>query len=84
MTDSNPTTLSPSQEKAGGVELVLSWNIKDKDFRHRIQDYFGMQRYMSVNYMSPISISPDDPKYQVLLEGEEKGFYRIVRKPKRQ
>ena len=84
MTDSSPTTLSPLQAKAGGVELVLSWRIKDWNFIHRIQDYFGMSRYLSVNYMSPISINPDDPKYQVLLEGEQKGFYHICRKPKRQ
>ena len=69
MTDSSPTTLSPSQAQAGEVELVLSWNIKDRNFMHRIQDYFRMERYMSVNYMSPVKIAPDDPKYQVLLEG---------------
>lgn len=43
-----------------------------------------MSRYLSVNYMSPINIGTDDPKYPVLLEGEEKGFYRICRRPKRQ
>lgn len=84
MTDSNPTTLSPSPAKAVEVEIVLSWRIKDIPFIHRIQDYFGMSRYLSVNYMSPINIGTDDPKYPVLLEGEEKGFYRICRRPKRQ
>lgn len=84
MTDSSPTTSCLSQAKAGEVELMLYWSIKDRDFMHRIQDYFGMSRYLSVNYMSPINISPDNPKYQVLLEGEEKGFYRICRLPKRQ
>ena len=84
MTDSNPTTLSHLQAKAEEVEVMLSWNTKDWDFIHRIQDYFGMKRYMSVNHMSPINIKPDDPKYPLLLEGEEKGFYRICRKPKRQ
>ena len=84
MTDSSPTTLSPSLAGAEEDRLELSWNIRDYNFIHRIQDYFGMSRYLSVNYMSPISINPDDPKYQVLLEGEQKGFYHICRKPKRQ
>ena len=83
MTDSSATTSSPSQAAAEEVSLELSWKIKDRDQIHRIQAYFGMSRYMSVNYTSPIDIKPDDPKYPVLLEGEQKGFYWICRKPKR-
>ena len=81
MTDSSHTTLYPSPERAGEDELVISWKIKDRNFIHRIQDYFGMGRYMSVNYTSPIKISSDDPKYPVLFEGEQKGFYRILKFP---
>ena len=82
MTDSSPTTLSPSLAGAGEDRLELSWNIRAYDFIHRIQEYFGMSRYMTVNYTSPVTISPDDPKYPVLLEGEQKGFYRIRKIPK--
>ena len=82
MTDSSPTTLCPSPAGAGEDELVISWKTKDWNFIHRIQDYFGMPHYTSVNYLSPIKISRDDPKYPVLLEGEQKGFYRIQKKPK--
>ena len=83
MTDSSPTTSSPSQATAEEVDLSLSWRTKDRDQIHRIQAYFGMSGYMSVNYISPISIKPDNPKYPVLLEGEKKGFYWILRIPKR-
>ncbi len=64
--------------------MHLSWKIKDRATIYRIQRYFGMPRYMTVNYLSPINIKPDDPKYPVLLEGQEKGFYRICYLPKRQ
>ena len=82
MTDSSPTTSYPSQAEAGEVDIVISWKIKDWNFIHRIMDYFGMHRYLSVNYTSPFRIRRDDPKYPVLLEGEQKGFYTICYKPK--
>ena len=81
MTDSNPTTLCPSPAIAVEDDLVISWKIKDWKFIHQIQDYFGMKHYLSVNYTSPITISRDNPKYKVLLEGEQKGFYRICKLP---
>lgn len=84
MTDSSPTTSYPSQAAAEEVSLEISWRIKDRNLIHRIQAYFGMSRYMTVNYTSPVGIKPGDPKYPVLLEGEQKGFYWILRKPKRQ
>lgn len=65
-------------------QMYLSWNTKDRAVIHRIQDYFGMKRYMTLNYLSPINIKRDDLKYPVLLEGQEKGFYRICYLPKRQ
>lgn len=80
MTDSSPTTLSPSQATAGEDDMVIFWKIKDWDFIHRIIDYFGMPRYFTVNYTTPFRMKRDDPKYTVLLEGEQKGFYRISRK----
>lgn len=79
MTDSSPTTLFPSPATAGEDDYLISWRTKDWNFIHRVQDYFGTPRYLSVNYTSPITISRDDPKYPVLLEGEQKGFYRITK-----
>lgn len=80
MTDSSPTTLFPSPATAGEDELVIFWNINDWNFIHRIIDYFGMPRFFTVNYKTPFRIKRDDPKYKVLLEGEQKGFYRISHK----
>lgn len=67
----------PDMTVCGKDEYILSWRIKDWDMIHRIQDYFGMPRYTTINRLSKITIRRDDPRWETFLEGLRKGFYWV-------
>lgn len=59
-------------------KMVISWETRDIDLIHKIQEYFGMPKGMTVNKRSEYAIMPNDPRYPKLLEGEKKGLYQII------
>jgi hypothetical protein len=68
----------PDMTVCGKDEYILSWRIKDWDMIHRIQDYFGMPRYTTLNRLSKIKIKRDDPKWNDFLDGLRKGIYWLT------
>lgn len=74
-------SLFPSFETTGENEYIVSWRIRDWDMIHRIQEYFGMPRYTTLNRLSKITIKRDDPKWETFVEGVRKGFYWAYKTP---
>ena len=60
---------------------TIEWRVKELRYIRRIQERFGMQPKMSVNYRSPIDIDPESEDYALLLDIEKRGWIRIVREP---
>jgi hypothetical protein len=61
------------------VRWTIQWRTKELRYIRRIQERFGMQPKMSVNYRSPIDIDPESEDYQLLLDIERRGWIRIER-----
>lgn len=55
--------------------VTICWNIKDRDKRRKICDYFGCKYAATINWFSDMDILPKDWDY--FLSGEEKGLYDI-------
>ncbi len=71
----------PDMTVCGEDEYIMSWRIKDWDMIHRIQEYFGMQRYTTVNRLSKVTMKKTDPKWNDLLDGLRKGLYWLYKVP---
>ena len=69
----------PNLKELEEDEYIVSWRITDMNHIHHIQDYFGMPRYTTVNYLSKIKIKRDDPKWNDFLDGIRRGFYWAYR-----
>lgn len=67
----------PDFEHLDEDEYLVSWTTRDWDLIHRCQDYFGMPRFTTLNYISKIKLKQDDPRWYKFVEGEQKGIYRI-------
>jgi len=67
----------PDITVCGKDEYIISWRIRDWELIHRIQDYFGMPRYTSLNRLSKITIKRDSPKWNDLLDGIRKGLFWV-------
>ena len=61
------------------VRWTIRWRTKELRYIRRIQERFGMQPKMSVNYESPSDIDTESEDYQLLLDIERRGWIRIER-----
>jgi hypothetical protein len=71
----------PDITVCGKDEYIVSWRISDWNLIHRIQDYFNMPRYTSLNRLSKIKIKQNDPKYEDLRDGIRKGLFWVYQLP---
>lgn len=71
----------PDITVCGKDDYIVSWRIKDWNLIHRIQDYFGMPRYTTLNRLSKITIKRDSPKFEDMLDGIRKGLFWAYQLP---
>ena len=71
----------PDITVCGKDEYIVSWRIRDWNLIHRIQDYFNMPRYTSLNRLSKIKIKQNDPKFEDLRDGIRKGLFWVYQLP---
>lgn len=71
----------PDLTQTGKDEYIISWRIRDWNLIHRIQDYFKMPRYTSLNRLSKIKIKQTDSKFEDLRDGVRKGLFWAYQLP---
>lgn len=71
----------PDLAHTGKDEYIISWRIRDWNLIHRIQDYFKMPRYTSLNRLSKIKIKQTDSKFEDLRDGVRKGLFWAYQLP---
>lgn len=60
------------------ARMTISWKRpKQKNAIRKIQERFGMQKKISVNYRTPIDIEPSGEDWELLLRLEEEGWLAI-------
>lgn len=60
------------------ARMTISWKRpKQKNAIRKIQERFGMQKKISVNYRTPIDIEPSGEDWELLLRLEAEGWLAI-------
>ncbi len=58
------------------LEAVVEFQYLNMETIRQIQEYFGMEKKVTVNYECPVRID-DDEKIEKLRETERRGYLRI-------
>lgn len=58
-------------------KAIVSFNIKDYGYIRRIQERFGMEKKLTVNYECPVELD-DEADVELLREVERLGYIRIM------
>ena len=59
------------------ARMTISWHTRNMTAIRKIQDRFGMQRKISVNYRTPIEIEPRGDEWILLKRLEREGWLAV-------
>ena len=57
--------------------MAISWHTKSMKAIRKIQERFGMQKKISINYRTPIDIEPRGDEWLLLKQLEKEGWLTI-------
>ena len=59
------------------ARMAISWHTKSMKAIRKIQERFGMQKKISINYRTPIDIEPRGDEWLLLKQLEKEGWLTI-------
>ena len=60
------------------ARMTISWRTKNIVAIRKIQNRFGMQQKMTVNYRTPIDIEPGTDDWNLLKQLERDGWLEVI------
>lgn len=59
------------------ARMAISWHTRNMTAIRKIQERFGMQKKISINYRTPIDIEPRGDEWILLKQLEKDGWLKV-------